>query len=393
MAFMTNRFPTTRPARPHFSCGPCAKHPGWQLQNLQDSPFGRSHRSKAGKAKLKLAIDLTREVLQVPQDYRIGIIPGSDTGAVETALWSLLGARGVDVFAWESFSKGWVEDINEHLKLKNARAFVADFGEIPDLSQADFDNDVVFAWNGTTSGVRVPDARWIAADRKGLTICDATSAAFAQQLDWTKLDATTFSWQKALGGEAAHGMLILSPRAVARLESHTPPWPLPKIFRLTEGGKLNEAIFHGETINTPSLLCVEDYIDALNWAKSIGGLDALIVRADANSQALGQWAEKAYWVDFLAADPATRSNTSVCLKIIDKAVAALPPATQAAFAKSLTDLLEKEKAAFDIGSYRGAPPGIRIWCGATIETSDIEALTPWLDYAFAKIKADLAKAA
>jgi phosphoserine aminotransferase len=393
MAFMTNRFPTTRPARPHFSCGPCAKHPGWRLENLQDSALGRSHRSKAGKARLKLAIDLTRELLQVPQNYRIGIIPGSDTGAVETALWSLLGERGVDVLAWESFSKGWVEDVTDHLKLKDARAFVADYGAIPDLSRADFDRDVVFAWNGTTSGVRVPNADWIAADRKGLTICDATSAAFAQKLDWGKLDVTTFSWQKALGGEAAHGMLILSPRAVARLESYTPPWPLPKLFRLTEGGKLNEAIFQGETINTPSLLCVEDYIDALAWAKSLGGLDALIARANANSQALANWVERAHWVDFLAADPAIRSNTSVCLKVIDPAVTALPTADQAAFAKSLVDLLDKEKAAFDIGSYRDAPPGIRIWCGATIETGDIEALTPWLDYAFAKAKADLARAA
>lgn len=390
---MAATFPATRPARPNFSCGPCAKHPGWQLQNLEGAPFGRSHRSKAAKAKLQLAIHLTREVLQVPYDYRIGIIPGSDTGAVETALWSLLGQRGVDVFAWESFSKVWVSDIVEQLKIKNARAFVADFGEIPDLSQADSNNDIVFAWNGTTSGVRVPGADWIAADRKGLTICDATSAAFAQKLDWAKLDATTFSWQKALGGEAAHGMLILSPRAVEQLETYSPPWPVPKLFRLTEGGKLIESIFEGETINTPSLMCVEDYIDALNWAKSLGGLDALIARADANSKALCDWAERTPWVDFLAADPRTRSNTSICLKIVDPAVSTLSPAGQAAFAKSLVDLLEKEKVAYDIGSYRGAPPGIRIWCGATVETADIEALTPWLDFAFAKTKADLAKAA
>jgi phosphoserine aminotransferase len=386
-------FPAVRPARPNFSCGPCAKHPGWQLQNLKGAPIGRLHRAKASKAKLKRAIDLTRELLQVPRDYRIGIIPGSDTGAVEAALWSLLGQRGVDVFAWESFGEGWVNDIVEHLKLKNARAFVADYGEIADLARADFDNDIVFAWNGTTSGVRVPNADWIAADRKGLTICDATSAAFAQKLDWGKLDVTTFSWQKALGGEAAHGMLIVSPRAVERLETYTPPWPLPKLFRLTNGGKLIEAIFEGETINTPSLMCVEDYIDALNWGKSLGGLNALIARADANSEALGDWVARTPWVDFLAADPRIRSNSSVCLKIVDPVVAKLPPAGQAAFAKALENLLEKENVAFDIGSYRDAPPCLRIWCGATIETSDIEALTPWLDFAFAKTKGDLAKAA
>ena len=390
---MVATYPAVRPARPNFSCGPCAKHPGWQLQNLQDAPFGRSHRAKASKARLKLAIDLTRDVLRVPRDYRIGIIPGSDTGAVETALWSLLGQRGVDVFAWESFSEGWVIDIVEQLKLPDARAFVADYGKIADLASADFDHDVVFAWNGTTSGVRVPNADWIPADRKGLTICDATSAAFAQNLDWEKLDATTFSWQKALGGEAAHGMLILSPRAVERLETFTPSWPVPKLFRLTQGGKLIEAIFEGETINTPSLMCVEDYIDALNWGKSLGGLDALIARADANSGALSDWVERTPWVDFLATDPKVRSNTSVCLKIVDPAVAALPLAAEAAFAKSIENLLEKENAAYDIGAYRDAPPGLRIWCGATIETSDIEALTPWLDYAFAQTKAALAKAA
>ena len=390
---MIATFPAVRPARPNFSCGPCAKHPGWQLQNLRDAPFGRSHRAKASKAKLKRVIDLTREILRVPPDYRIGIVPGSDTGAVEIALWSLLGQRGVDVFAWESFSEGWVNDIVEHLKLKDARAFVADYGKISDLARADFDHDIVFAWNGTTSGVRVPSADWIAADRRGLTICDATSAAFAQNLDWAKLDVTTFSWQKALGGEAAHGMLILSPRAVERLETYTPPWPLPKLFRLTHGGKLIDAIFEGETINTPSLMCVEDFIDALNWGKSLGGLDALIARADANSQALGAWVARTPWVDFLAADPKIRSNTSVCLKVVDPAIAALPQAGQAAFAKALEELLEKEKVAFDIGAYRGAPPGLRIWCGATIETSDIEALTPWLDFAFAKTKGDLAKAA
>jgi phosphoserine aminotransferase len=393
MYFVVATYPAVRPARPTFSCGPCAKHPGWQLQNLQGAPFGRSHRAKASKARLKLAIDLTRDVLRVPRDYRIGIIPGSDTGAVETALWSLLGQRGVDVFSWESFSEGWVIDIIEQLKLPDARAFVADYGKIADLASADFDHDVVFAWNGTTSGVRVPNADWIQADRKGLTICDATSAAFAQNLDWEKLDATTFSWQKALGGEAAHGMLILSPRAVERLETFTPSWPVPKLFRLTQGGKLIEAIFEGETINTPSLMCVEDYNDALNWGKSLGGLDGLIARADANSGALSDWVERTPWVDFLATDPKVRSNTSVCLKIADPAVAALPLAAEAAFAKSIENLLEKEKAAYDIGAYRDAPPGLRIWCGATIETSDIEALMPWLDYAFAQTKAALAKAA
>ncbi len=390
---MTLTMPAARPARPNFSCGPCAKRPGWALQSLQNAPLGRSHRSKPARARLKRAIELTREILQVPQDYRIGIIPGSDTGAVEAALWSLLGPRGVDVFAWESFGRGWVSDVIGQLKLANSRTFIADYGQIPDLSQADPTNDVVFAWNGTTSGVRVPNADWIAAGRKGLTICDATSAAFAQRLEWNKLDATTFSWQKALGGEAAHGMLILSPRAVERLESYRPPWPLPKLFRLSEGGKLIEAIFEGETINTPSLMCVEDYIDALNWGKSLGGLDALIARADANAKALGEWVDARHWVDFLAADPKIRSNTSICLKVTDPAITSLAKAAQAAFAKALTDLLEAEKVAFDIGSYRGAPPGIRIWCGATVETNDIAALTPWLDYAFAKTKGDFAKAA
>jgi phosphoserine aminotransferase len=393
MAIMALTLPAARPARPHFACGPCAKHPGWQLQTLKDTPVGRSHRSKVAKARLKLAIDLTRELLQIPRNYRIGIIPGSDTGAVETALWSLLGARGVDVFAWESFSQGWVSDIVDHLKLDHTRAFVVDYGELPDLSRANFDNDVIFAWNGTTSGVRVPNADWIAADRKGLTICDATSAAFAQRLDWDKLDATTLSWQKALGGEAAHGMLILSPRAVERLATYAPPWPLPKLFRLTEGGKLIEAIFVGQTINTPSLICVEDYVGALNWGKSLGGLDALIARADANSKRLEDWVARTHWVDFLASDPKIRSNTSVCLKITDPAIATLPITEQAIFAQALTGLLEAERVAFDIGSYRDAPPGIRIWCGATVETSDIEALTPWLDFAFAKTKGDFAKAA
>jgi phosphoserine aminotransferase len=385
--------PSARPARPHFSCGPCAKHPGWQLHSLQNAPLGRSHRSKPAKARLKLAIDLTREVLNVPKDYRIGIIPGSDTGAVEATLWSLLGPRGVDVFAWESFSRGWVSDVVGQLKLPNTRVYVADYGQIPDLSLANFENDVVFAWNGTTSGVRVPNADWIAADRKGLTICDATSAAFAQRLDWQKLDATTFSWQKALGGEAAHGMLILSPRAIERLKTYSPPWPMPKLFRLTDNGKLIEAIFAGRTINTPSLMCVEDYIEALNWGKSLGGLEALIARTDANAKVLEDWVGTTHGVDFLAADPKIRSNTSICLKVTDPAVVALSPFGQASFAKSLAELLEAEQVAFDIGSYRDAPPGIRIGCGPTIETSDVEALTPWLDYAFAKTKGDFAKAA
>ena len=387
---------TTPAARPHdarFSSGPCAKRPGWTPEILKDAPLGRSHRAKVGKTKLKLAIDLTREVLGVPADYRIGITPGSDTGAVEMALWSLIGARPVDVLAWESFGEGWVTDVVKQLKLSDARTLKAPYGELPDLAQVNFDHDVVFTWNGTTSGVRVPDAKWIAANRKGLTICDATSAAFAQDLDWPKLDVVTFSWQKALGGEAAHGMIILSPRAVERLESYKPAWPLPKVFRMTKGGKLIEGIFEGETINTPSMLCVEDYIDALVWAKSVGGLKGLFARADANAKAIADWAAKTPWVDFLARVPATRSNTSVCLKVVDKEVTALPTEAQAAFAKALAGALEKEKVAFDIGGYRDAPPGLRIWCGATVEKADIEALTLWLDWAFAQEKAKLAKAA
>jgi phosphoserine aminotransferase len=387
---------TTPAARPHdarFSSGPCAKRPGWTPEALKDAALGRSHRAKVGKTKLKLAIDLTREVLGVPADYRIGITPGSDTGAVEMALWSLIGARPVDVLAWESFGEGWVTDVVKQLKLADARTLTAPYGELPDLGQVDFDHDVVFAWNGTTSGVRVPDAKWIASNRKGLTICDATSAAFAQDLDWAKLDVTTFSWQKALGGEAAHGMIILSPRAVERLETYKPAWPLPKVFRMTKGGKLIEGIFEGETINTPSMLCVEDYIDALLWAKSVGGLKGLFARADANVKAIADWAAKTPWVDFLARVPATRSNTSVCLKVVDKEVTSAPAEAQAAFAKALASALEKEKVAFDIGGYRDAPPGLRIWCGATVEKADIEALTIWLDWAFAQEKAKLAKAA
>jgi phosphoserine aminotransferase len=390
---MTIAMPSVRPAVPHFSSGPCPKRPGWSLQNLADAPLGRSHRSRIGKAKLKRAIDLTREVLEVPSDYRIGIVPASDTGAVEMALWSLLGARPVTMLAWESFGEGWVTDVVKQLRLKDVTVLRAPYGELPDLSSVDPASDVVFTWNGTTSGVRVPDADWIAADRAGLTICDATSAVFAQRLAWDKLDVATFSWQKVLGGEAAHGMLILSPRAVARLESYSPPWPLPKIFRLTKGGKLNEGIFEGETINTPSMLCVEDYLDALAWAKSIGGLPALIARADANLDVVARWVARTPWVDFLARDPATRSNTSVCLKVVDPAVTALSPEAQAAFAKTLTGTIEKEGAAYDIGHYRDAPPGIRIWCGSTVEVADVEALLPWLDWAFAQAKDALRKAA
>jgi phosphoserine aminotransferase len=385
--------PAMRPSVPHFSSGPCAKRPNWSLQALTDALTGRSHRSKAGKAKLKRAITLTREVLEVPADCRIGIVPASDTGAVEMALWSLLGARPVTMLAWESFGEGWVSDVAKELKLKNTTVLKAGYGELPDLGKVDPGSDVVFTWNGTTSGVRVPNADWIAADREGLTICDATSACFAQALDWPKLDVVTFSWQKALGGEGAHGMLILSPRAVARLESYTPPWPLPKIFRLTKGGKLNEAIFEGETINTPSMLCVEDYLDTLAWAKSVGGLKALMARADANTKVIADWVARTPWIAFLAQDPAIRSNTSVCLKVVDPAVGKLAADAQASFVKGMTAALEKEGVAYDIDSYRDAPLGLRIWCGSTIEASDVEALTLWLDWAFATSKDALPKAA
>jgi phosphoserine aminotransferase len=390
---MTVAMPGVRPLVPHFSSGPCAKRPGWNLQALTDALLGRSHRSKVGKAKLKRAIDLTREILEIPADYRLGIVPASDTGAVEMALWSLLGARPVTVLAWESFGEGWVTDIVKQLKLKDVCVLKADYGDLPDLSTVDPGSDVVFTWNGTTSGVRVPDAAWIAADRQGLTICDATSAAFAQPLDWRKLDVVTFSWQKALGGEAAHGMLALSPRGVHRLETYQPPWPLPKLFRMTKGGKLNEALFEGETINTPSMLCVEDYLDALQWAKSIGGLRALMAQADTNARLIARWVERTSWVDFLARDPRVRSNTSVCLKVVDPAITVLPATAQAAFAKAVAAALEKEGVAYDIASYRDAPPGLRIWCGATVEDDDIEALTAWLDWAFAGTKAALPKVA
>ena len=390
---MTIAKPGVRPLVPHFSSGPCAKRPGWNLQALTDALIGRSHRSKSGRAKLKRAIELTREILGVPAAHRVGIVPASDTGAVEMALWSMLGARPVTVLAWESFGEGWVTDVVKQLKLQDVTLIKADYGELPDLAPIDSATDVVFTWNGTTSGVRVPDADWIAADRQGLAICDATSAAFAQPLDWAKLDVVTFSWQKVLGGEAAHGMLILSPRAVERLETYQPPWPLPKIFRMTKGGKLNAAIFEGDTINTPSMLCVEDYLDTLQWAKSIGGLAALIARADANARAIADWVGRTAWVDFLAQNPRTRSNTSVCLKVVDPAVAALPHDRQTAFVKNMAAVLEKEGVAYDIASHRDAPPGLRIWCGSTVEASDLEALTPWLDWAFAQTRAAMPKAA
>jgi phosphoserine aminotransferase len=375
--------PAIRPRNPHFSSGPCAKRPGWSLDNLQGAFLGRSHRAKEGKAALKAAIELTRKVLEVPKDYSVGIMPASDTGAFEAAMWTMLGERGVDVLAWESFGKGWVTDIVKQLKLKDVRSIEAPYGALPELKQVDFDRDVVFTWNGTTSGVRVPDGKWIAADRKGLTLVDATSAAFAQAIDWAKVDVLTFSWQKALGGEAQHGMLVLSPRAVARLESYKPAWPLPKLFRVTKDGKLERGIFEGETINTPSMLCVEDWMDALRWAESEGGLKSLIARADASFKALDAWVSRTPWVENLAKVPATRSNTSVCLVITDPAVTRLEKAMQAAFAKRIADRLDKEGVAKDIGNYRDAPPGLRIWTGCTVERSDVEALTPWLDWAFA----------
>jgi len=391
---MTNpAVPGAKPANPDFSSGPCAKRPGWSLEVLRGAALGRSHRAKIGKQKLKAAIELTREVLEVPADYKIGIVPASDTGALEMALWSMLGQRPVDVLAWESFGLGWVTDIVKQLKLKDARSIVADYGKLPDLSTVDFSHDVIFTWNGTTSGVRVPDGDWIRADREGLTICDATSAAFAQDLDFSKLDVTTFSWQKALGGEAAHGMIVLSPRAVARLESYTPAWPLPKIFRMTKGGKLIDGIFVGETINTPSMLCVEDYLDTLGWAKSIGGLKALRARADGNFKVLADWAAHTPWIDFFAADPATRSNTSVTLKIVDPAVTRLDLAGHEAFVRAIAARLDKEGAAYDIAFHRDAPPHFRIWAGATIEASDLAILTQWLEWGFAVEKGSLAKAA
>ncbi|MEZ5870981.1 MAG: phosphoserine transaminase [Nitratireductor sp.] len=385
--------PELRPANPRFSSGPCAKRPGWSLEALGDAALGRSHRAKVGKDKLSLAIDLTREVLQVPADYRIGIVPASDTGAVEMAMWSLLGQRGVDLLAWESFGTGWVTDAVKQLKLADTRVFEAGYGDLPDLSQVDFDRDVVFTWNGTTSGVRVPNGDFIPVERKGLTICDATSAAFAQKLPFDKLDVVTFSWQKVLGGEAAHGMLILSPRAVERLETYTPSWPMPKIFRLTSKGKLIEGIFKGETINTPSMLAVEDYLDALNWAKVIGGLEGLVARANANLGVIEAFVSTTPWIEFLAKEPATRSNTSVCLSFSDPDITAMDETGQAAFAKSVATMLEKQGVAYDIGHYRDAPAGLRIWTGATVEQSDLEALMPWIEWAFHSAKAMLKAAA
>ena len=381
--------PAVRPARPYFSSGPCAKRPGWSLENLDGAPLGRSHRAGDVKPRLKAAIDRTREVLEVPADYLIGIVPGSDTGAVEMCLWSMLGARPVQVLAWESFSKDWVKDITDQLKLADTEVLSAPYGELPDLSKVRPECDLVFAWNGTTSGVRVPNADFIAKDRDGIVICDATSAAFAQPLDWDKLDAVTFSWQKVMGGEAAHGMLVLSPRAVARLESYKPTWGLPKLFRMTKGGKVDTALFEGATINTPSMLCVEDYLDALEWGASVGGLKALMARCDANAAALTRWVERTAWIDFLAARPETRSNTSVCLKFTDPRVASLDAEGQKDFAAKVAKKLQKEGVALDCGGYRDAPPGLRIWCGATIETADIEALGPWIEWAFAETAAEL----
>jgi len=385
--------PNVRPKNPRFSSGPCTKHPGWSFGGLKGALLGRNHRQPDTEARLALAITLTRELLQLPQDYFVAIVPASDTGAVEMALWSMLGPRGVDVLAWEHFSQIWVTDIVEQLKLKHVRALLAPYGELPDLSQVDFDNDVVFAWNGTTSGVRVPNGDWIASDRAGLTICDATSALFAQRIDWEKLDVATFSWQKVLGGEAQHGMLILSPRAVERLESYTPPWPLPKLFRMTRNGKLDRELFEGSTINTPSMLCLEDYLDALTWVESVGGLEGTIARSDANAAVIADWVERTAWVDFLARVPETRSNTSVCLKLIDPDVLALPTKSRDEFPKRMAALLDAENVAKDIAAYRHAPPGLRIWTGATVDKSDLEGLMPWLDWAFAHEKQSLAKAA
>jgi len=393
MAPMPLTAPAVKPANPNFSSGPCAKRPGWTVEALANALVGRSHRSKPGKARIQQAIDLTRQLLEVPADYRIGIVPASDTGAVEMAMWSMLGARGVDMLAWESFGEGWVTDVAKQLKLDDVRIIKAPYGELPDLSQVDTDRDVVFTWNGTTSGVRVPDADWIKADRQGLTICDATSAAFAQKLDFAKLDVVTFSWQKALGGEAAHGVLILSPRAVERLESFKPDRPLPKIFRLTKAGKLLEEVFEAATINTPSMICIEDAIDAMQWGLDLGGLSGMQARADANFKVLSDWVAKTDWVDFLAKDAANRSNTSVCLSIVDPAIAALDDAAQASFAKAMVSRLDKAAVAYDIGAYKDAPSGLRIWAGCTIETADLAALVPWLDFAFAEEKAALDKAA
>jgi phosphoserine aminotransferase len=385
--------PAIRPARAYFSSGPCAKRPGWSVQTLETALLGRSHRAKEGRERLKLAIEKTKAILGVPEGYNCAIVPASDTGAFEMAMWSMLGARGVDALAWESFGKGWVTDVVAQLKLADVRLHEVDYGKLPDLAKVDFSRDVLFTSNGTTSGVRVPNYDWIAADRRGMTFADATSAVFAQAIDWAKIDVLTFSWQKVLGGEAAHGMLILSPRAVERLESYKPAWPLPKIFRLTKGGRFMKEVFEGETINTPSMLVLEDYLDALAWAESVGGLSALMRRADANAKVLFDWVERRSWIANLAVDPATRSNTSVCLKIVDPAVTKLAREVQAAFAKAIAARLDEEDVAKDIAFYRDAPPGLRIWTGSTVETSDLEALMPWLDWAFSLEKLRLAKAA
>jgi phosphoserine aminotransferase len=384
--------PNVRPTVPLFSSGPCAKRPGWSPAALGDALVGRSHRSKPGKARLKEVIDRSAALLGLPPDYRLGIVPASDTGAIEMAMWSLLGARGVDLLAWESFGSEWVTDVVKQLKLKDVRLFEAEYGLLPDLSQVDPARDVVFTWNGTTSGVVVPNGDWIAADRDGLTLCDATSAVFAWDLPWHKLDVVTYSWQKVLGGEAQHGIVILSPRAVARLEGYAPPWPLPKLFRMTKGGKLIAGIFEGETINTPSMLCVEDALDGLKWAEAMGGLPGLVERCRSNLATIEAWVATSPWIDFLAREPETRSRTSVCLRIIDPALCLLPGDQQAAAAKRIASLLESEAVAFDIGSYRDAPPGLRIWSGATVERRDLEALLPWLDWAFERVRTELVAA-
>ncbi len=379
--------PEQRPQNPNFSSGPCAKRPGWTVEALSAALVGRSHRSKPGKARLQEVIERSKAILGVPDEYLCAIVPASDTGAIEMVLWSMLGPRPVDLFAWESFGKEWVSDVQKQLKLKECRAFVADYGQLPDLSQADWSHDVVFTWNGTTSGVRVSNGDWISADRAGLAICDATSAVFAMPMPWEKLDVVTWSWQKVLGGEGAHGMLVFSPQAVARLENYMPDRPLPKIFRMAKGGKVDRALFEGATINTPSMICVEDAVDSLQWAESIGGLEALLARSQANLDALAAWVEQSSWADFLAQEESIRSNTSICLQIVDPAYTALSADEQADKAKKLADLLDKEGVAYDIGSYRDAPPGLRIWGGATVETSDIEALLPWLDWAYAQVMA------
>ncbi|MGB0742919.1 MAG: phosphoserine transaminase [Opitutales bacterium] len=378
--------PTVKPVRPFFSSGPCSKRPGWSLDALDGALVGRSHRAKAAKARIEEVIERSKSILGLPEGYVCGIVPASDTGAVEMAMWSLLGARGVDMLAWESFGSGWVTDVVKQLKLSDVRKLVADYGKLPDFNEVDFNNDVVFTYNGTTSGVKVPDLDWIPDDRAGLTICDATSAVFAMDIDFAKTDVVTWSWQKVMGGEAAHGMIVLSPRAIERLESYSPPWPLPKIFRLTKGGKLIDGIFSGATINTVSMLCVEDAVDGLRWAEEIGGLPALIARSEANLKAIADWAEARDWIDFLAEDPATRSNTSICLKITADWYQALSAEEQAAKAKLFVKLLDDEDVGYDFGSYRDAPAGIRIWGGATVDSSDIEALLPWLDWAFEEIK-------